>query len=80
MKELRKKRLESFIQRETGVLFVSGALKDPRLSTLITVVRAQVKSDLSQVEIFVSVYGNRAEKNKVMSALKSAIRDIAPPA
>ena len=47
-------------------------LKDHRLTTLITVVKADTTSDLKYCKVFVSIMGSDEEKTETLQALKSA--------
>jgi len=47
-------------------------IKDPRLSSLITVVSAEVSQDLKHAKIFVSILGSEEEKKASLSVLKNS--------
>ena len=47
-------------------------LKDPRLSTIVTVTDVDAAPDLRRAKVFVSVLGDRAEKKSTLKGLKSA--------
>lgn len=47
-------------------------LKDHRLATLITVVKADTTSDLKYCKVYVSIMGTDKEKKDSLDALKSA--------
>ena len=47
-------------------------LKDHRLTTLITVVKADTTTDLKYCKVYVSIMGSDEEKKEGLAALKSA--------
>jgi len=47
-------------------------IKDPRISTMVTVTKADTTSDLSYAKIFVSIMGDDAQKKEVLEGLKNA--------
>lgn len=51
---------------------VLSELKDPRISTLTSIVDVDVTRDLSYANIFISVYGSEEEKENTLKALKNA--------
>ncbi|MCT4606769.1 MAG: 30S ribosome-binding factor RbfA [Marinisporobacter sp.] len=51
---------------------IMNELKDPRISTLTSVVEVDVTRDLRYANIFISVYGSEKERDNTLTALKSA--------
>ena len=51
---------------------LTGQLKDPRLSSVVSVTRVESSRDLKQARVFVSVLGDDAEKEQTLKALRSA--------
>ena len=51
---------------------LTGQLRDPRLSSVVSVTRVESSRDLKQARVFVSVLGDDAEKEQTLKALKSA--------
>ncbi|KXL52546.1 ribosome-binding factor A [Anaerotignum neopropionicum] len=51
---------------------IRGELKDPRIGSMTSVVRAETTPDLKYCKVYVSVLGNDEEKNSVMQGLKNA--------
>ena len=47
-------------------------IKDPRISTMVTVTKAETTSDLSYAKIFVSIMGDDEQKKEVLEGLKNA--------
>lgn len=72
MNPIRKKRLERQIMREVSSLLVSGGLKDPRLASLVSVTRVEVSNDQSFCKVFVSVFGDAADKKRTWRGLINA--------
>jgi ribosome-binding factor A len=53
-------------------LIIRGELKDPRIGSMTSVVRAETTPDLKYCKVYVSVLGNDEEKDSVMKGLKNA--------
>lgn len=52
---------------------IANEVKDPRLhDVMITVTSVNTTNDLSQAQVFVSVYGNDEQTTEVMAALKKS--------
>ncbi len=51
---------------------IRGELKDPRIGSMTSVVRAETTPDLKYCKVYVSVLGNDEEKDSVMKGLKNA--------
>ena len=51
---------------------ILNELKDPRISPLTSVVEVEVTRDLSFANIFISVYGNKKEKDQTLKALANS--------
>jgi ribosome-binding factor A len=66
----RPERLAEEIREEVARMIVSE-LKDPRLG-FVTVVRVEVAHDLRYARVHVGVLGNEAEREKSLTALRSA--------
>jgi len=47
-------------------------IKDPRISTMVTVTKAETTSDLSYAKIFISIMGDDEQKKEVLEGLKNA--------
>jgi len=52
---------------------IRNELKDPRLSTMVSVTRVEVTKDLSYAKVFVSIFGNENAKAETFAALKSSV-------
>ncbi len=64
-------RINDEIQREIAQI-IRSEVKDPRIGSLTSVIRAETTSDLKYSKIFISVLGNDEEKQSVMKGLKNA--------
>ena len=66
----RTERISEEIKRELSSII--RTVKDPRLSSMTSVVSANVTKDLKYVKVYISVLGDQEEKKGSMEALKSA--------
>ncbi len=66
----RTERISEEIKRELSS--VIRTVKDPRMSSMTSIVSANVTKDLKYVKVYVSVLGNEEEKKGTIMALKSA--------
>ena len=64
-------RINDEIQREAANI-IRSEVKDPRIGSLTSVIKAETTSDLKYCKIYVSVFGNDEEKAAVMKGLKNA--------
>lgn len=64
-------RINDEIQREAANI-IRSEVKDPRIGSLTSVIKAETTSDLKYCKIYVSVFGNDEEKDAVMKGLKNA--------
>ncbi|MCD4656225.1 MAG: 30S ribosome-binding factor RbfA [Planctomycetes bacterium] len=73
--EKRVERLQKQILRilSQKVLF---ELNDPRISSLVTLTKVILKSDLSSAKVYFSVLGGESEKNRAEHALRHAKRHL----
>lgn len=72
MNDVRKLRIESFLQEEISKMIVQQKIKDPRISSMLSVSRVQVAGDLSLAKVFVSSFEGRKKQEKAVSALNHA--------
>ncbi|MEW9121887.1 MAG: 30S ribosome-binding factor RbfA [Thermotaleaceae bacterium] len=52
---------------------IQNELKDPRISSLTSVVAVDVTRDLRYANIYISVYGSQEEKDNTLDALTKAV-------
>ena len=64
-------RVNSMLREQIGQI-VAGELSDPRLSTMVSVIRVSCARDLSSARVMVSVLGAPEEKRAAMAGLRSA--------
>ena len=51
---------------------LAAELRDPRLSSMVSVIRVEASPDLGMARVYVSVLGDRTDKNSTLKALRSA--------
>ena len=56
----------------TSAQVIRREMSDPRLGSVVSVVRAETAADLSVSKIFVSIMGDESERAKTMEALTNA--------
>lgn len=66
----RVERIQEECKRE--LTSIIRTIKDPRLSSMTSVVSASVTKDLKYAKVYVSVLGSEEEKKSSMEALKSS--------
>ena len=67
----RLQRLNVLFREELASL-VRSELRDPRLSSLISITRVDVSPDLENAQVYVSVMGDEQAKGSSMAALRAA--------
>lgn len=72
MSEMRTKRVESLIRDLVSSLIMKGIIKDPRVSTLITVTSVEVSSDLAYAKLYISSFESEHKTEKAVEALNHA--------
>jgi len=72
MDKRRLQRVGSLIRDELGALIVSGAIKDPRIDSLVSITDIDVAPDLALVKVFVSYYGPKEKGGVIVEALNHA--------
>ena len=68
---IKNTRINSEVQRELSSLILRE-IKDPRISTMTTIVAVEVSPDLKMAKVYVSVLGDEEQKNETLKGLKSA--------
>ncbi|MGE5629840.1 MAG: 30S ribosome-binding factor RbfA [Caulobacteraceae bacterium] len=71
MSKHRIDRISEEVKREVSEI-IRNDIKDPRVSSMSSVVAAEVTPDLRYAKIFISVLGNDEEKNATLKGLNSA--------
>jgi ribosome-binding factor A len=72
MDDIRKNRMEHQIQEKISLLILSGSVKDPRVSTLLSITRVQVTNDFSYATVYVSSIQQDHSVEKAVEALNHA--------
>ena len=67
----RMERIKEEYRRELAAIF--REIKDPRLSSMVSVMAVEITKDLKYAKVYVSVMGTAEEKDNSMKALKSSV-------
>ena len=70
MASVREEKINTELKRELSVLL--REIKDPRVPSLISVMKTEVTKDLKFAKIYVSVMGSEEDKKNALKGLKSA--------
>ena len=71
MPSFRTQRINEEVRREIEAI-IATAVKDPGLSGMVSVVRAEVTRDLAHAKIYISVYGDKAQLYSAIEGLARA--------
>lgn len=71
MNDKRINRISEEVKKAMTEILYNG-LKDPRVTSMTTIIDVKVTRDLSYANIYVSVLGNEKEKDDAIKGLKSA--------
>lgn len=71
MNNKRANRISEEVKKVVSEL-ISNRLKDPRVGKMVTVTSVEVTRDLSYANIYISVLGDKAEKDEALKGLSSA--------
>ena len=72
MGEFRLDRLGEQIREEISALILGGKIKDPRVSTFLSITRVEVSRDLGHAKVFVSSFLSAKETKQGVAGLESA--------
>jgi len=72
MGEFRMDRLGEQIREEISCLILSGKIKDPRVSTFLTITRVDVSGDLGFAKVYVSSFMDEKQTKQGVRGLESA--------
>ena len=67
----RMERINALLRQEISRV-LTAELRDPRLSSMVSVVRVEASPDLGHAKVLVSVLGDGGEKTNTLKALRSA--------
>lgn len=71
MSKYRNGRLNEEIKKYVSGI-IQNKVKDPRISTLASVTRVDVTSDLSYAKVYISTFGDAKSKKETIDALKKS--------
>lgn len=72
MNEVRKLKVESLIQGIISQLILTQEIKDPRVSTFLSVKEVRVSNDLSSAKVYISSFQSEKSVEKAVTALNHA--------
>ena len=72
MNEVRRKRVESLIRDLVSQLIVTGEIKDPRVSTFISITRVETAKDVTTARIYVSSIESEDALKRAVKGLNNA--------
>ena len=67
----RIERINSQLRSEISKMILTD-IKDPRISSVVSITRVETTGDMSYAKVFVSVYGSDADKRNTLKAMSSA--------
>lgn len=72
MAQYRIERLNAQLREEIATLILRGKVKDPRVSTFVSIVRVEVTRDLSFAKVYVSSFLSESQTKRAVEGLNSA--------
>jgi ribosome-binding factor A len=69
MNDVRKKKVESLIQGILSQMILTQEIKDPRVSSFLSVSLVKVSNDLSQAKVYISSFQKETTVEKAVEAL-----------
>lgn len=72
MSEIRTNRIASQIREEISRMIIHGIIKDPRVTSSLSVTEVKVSSDVSSAKVFVSSFAESTELEKGVAGLNHA--------
>ncbi len=72
MGQYRMQRLDSQLRDEISALLLKGAVRDPRVSSFLSINRVDVSADLSFAKVYVSTFLSDGQLEKGVEGLNSA--------
>lgn len=72
MSEIRIKKIESLLQEEISSLILLKTIKDPRVTTMLSITEVKVSRDLSSAKVYVSSFQKRESVEEAVKALNHA--------
>ncbi|MEG0641529.1 MAG: 30S ribosome-binding factor RbfA [Clostridium sp.] len=71
MSKYRSGRLNEEIKKYVSTI-IQSKVKDPRISTLASVTRVEVTSDLTYAKVYISTFGEEKSRKETIDALKKS--------
>ena len=71
MANYRGGRINEEIKKSASAI-IQNKVKDPRISSMVSVTRVDVTRDLSYAKIYVSIFGSEEQNKSTLQALKSS--------
>ncbi|MCL1817786.1 MAG: 30S ribosome-binding factor RbfA [Spirochaetaceae bacterium] len=72
MPNYRRERVAQLLGRELGRMISTGEIKDPRVSSLVSISRVEISRDLAYAKVFVSSFGENAKAGAAAAGLNHA--------
>jgi len=72
MSEIRMNRIAAQIREEIGSMIIRGIIKDPRVTTSLSVTEVKVSRDVSTAKVYVSSFQDSRELENGVEALNHA--------
>ena len=72
MSEYRLQRVENLVRDTISEMIMKGMIKDPRISSLVSISRLEISKDLSFAKVFISGFENEKKIKSSVDGLNSA--------
>ena len=72
MSDIRTRRIAAKIREEIGTLIIRGTIKDPRVTTELSVTEVKVAKDTSTAKVYISCFGTEKTLTDGVEALNHA--------
>ena len=72
MSDIRTRRIAAKIREEIGTLIIRGTIKDPRVTSDLSVTEVNVSKDTSTAKVYISSFGSEAHLTAGVEALNHA--------
>jgi len=70
--EYRTKRVQNLLREQISGMILRGVIKDPRVSTMLSITQVKMSKDLAYADIFVSTFEGGKKLDKAVEALNHA--------
>lgn len=72
MAEYRSKRVQNLLREHISSMIMRGIIKDPRVTSMLSITEVKVSKDFSHAEVFVSSFEGHKKLDKSVEALNHA--------